>query len=334
MGDLIRLLYLVAVILPLAVLFIGPLLVLAALRGGQRVGPIILDPGRRGGGGRVLALLVGLLLWLTVWGGLGMLLNQARLPKIAGAPPPTPAEYPKGTGDDTPTVPPPATRGGATPTSTPTATPSPTPRPRATATPTSPPMEATPPPSPTPPPVPPTATPSPLPPTPTATTTFTPAATLSPDQTAQAIAVVETANELLRAAVIQPSIGNLAALESLWRGEALAKAQAFAQDLYQRYLRPLEVTFVYLTPPVAIEGASPDTVIVISTEAWTYVGPRASHRESFEFTYTLSRQDGGWAITDYAYRYVPSSLSPQEGDLLSTALTTATITATTPITGQ
>jgi hypothetical protein len=184
----------------------------------------------------------------------------------------------------------------------------------------------------------PTATAQPASPTstPPVTATFTPSpapvATLSPEQASQVIAAVEAANELLRVAVIQPSIGNLAELEALWRGGALAQAQAFAQDLYRRYLRPLEVTFVYLLPPVVHAGASSDTAIVISTEAWTYTGPHASRRESFEFTYTLSRQDEGWVITNYGYRNVPAGLS-SGGEGISTTLTTPlTITTTTVIT--
>ncbi len=186
--------------------------------------------------------------------------------------------------------------------------------------------------------MPPTATAQPAPPTltPLATATFTPSpapvATLSPAQEREAIAAVEAANELLRDAVIQPSIGNLAELEVLWQGEALAKAQAFAQDLYSRYLRPLDVTFSYLHPPVVRARPSSDTAIVTSTEVWTYAGPHASRRESFEFTYTLSQQDDGWVITNYSYRNVPAGLSPG-GEGISTTITTPlTITTTTAIT--
>lgn len=196
---------------------------------------------------------------------------------------------------------------------------------------------ASPSPSPTPSPIPPTATTTPTPPivTSTPTTALTPPATLSPDQAAQAITAVETANELLRASVVQPSIGNLAALETLWQGEALAKAQAFAQDLSQRYLHPLEVTFVYLIPPVALEGTSSDTAIVISSETWTYTGPRASHSESFEFIYTLTRQDEGWVITDYVFRNTLGTPPPTgEGILPTTPVTTTAITTTTVITTQ
>jgi len=328
MGELVRFFYLVFFILPLALLSIGPLLVLAALRGVQRIGPIIFNPGQRGLGGRILALLLGLALWLVVWGGVGMLLTRVVVPRTA----PTPVRVE--TLDATPDVT--STRLSVAPTPTPTTTPSPTPQPPVLPTVTSPGMSPAPSPSPSP-------TPSPLPPTrvpstatPTATATSapspTPVATLSPDEAVQVIAAVEAANELLRAAAIQPSISNLAALETLWRGEALLSAQAFAQDLYQRYLRPLEVTFAYLIPPVALEGTSSDMAIVISTEAWTYTGPTASHDERFEFNYMLTRQGEGWVITDYTYGYVSTDLLGTGLDNLSVISPTLTITGTTAIT--
>jgi hypothetical protein len=173
-----------------------------------------------------------------------------------------------------------------------------------------------------------------MPPTPTPPTgaTLTPPATLSPAEAGKAIAAVETANDLLRAAVMEPSIGNLAALETLWQGEALAKAQAFAQDLSQRYLPPLDVTFIYLTSPLALEGESPDTARVISTEAWSYTGPRSVHGESLKFTYTLRRDGEGWVITDYAYGYTPITSPSGEGDRLTPIPIPSTITTTAVIT--
>jgi hypothetical protein len=330
MRELVRFLYLVVVILPLTLLFIGPLLALAAVRGMQRVGPIILNPSQRGTGGRIRALLLGMLLWLVVWGGLALTLSRVELPTLGG-------------------ISSSALESGATSTLSPvvpTATPTPVPHATlqvvAAPTPTRPEKsELSPTPSPIPPtptPLSPTATAQPASPTltPPATATFTPSpapiATLSPEQASEAIAAVEAANELLRAAVIQPSIGNLAGLETMWRGEALAKAQAFAQDLSRRYLRPLDVSFVYLLPPVVHTGTSSDTAIVISTEAWTYTGPHASRRESFEFTYTLSRQDEGWVITYYGYLNAPAELSPGGEGISTTISTPLTITTTTVIT--
>jgi hypothetical protein len=333
MRELVRFLYLVLVILPLALLFIGPLLMLAAVRGMQRVGPIILNPRQAGTGGRIRALLLGMLLWLVVWGGLAMTVSQVGLPTVGGVPS---AALEAGVTSTVTLVAPTST---PTPLSTVThqAVTAPTPtRPeiRASLSPTPSPIPATPTP------MSPAATVQPVSPTltPLATATFTPSpspapvATLSPEQEREAIAAVEAANELLRDAVIQPSIGNLAELETLWRGDALAKAQAFAQDLYRRYLRPLDVTFVYLLPPMVHAGSSSETAVVISTEAWTYTGPHASRRESFEFTYTLSRQDEGWVITHYAYRNAPTGLSTGSESISTTITTPLTITATTAIT--
>ena len=146
--------------------------------------------------------------------------------------------------------------------------------------------------------------PTPVPPTATSAPTATPVATLAPAQAAQAIAVVEKANDLLRAAVVEPSIGSMAALETTWRGDALRDAQAFAQDLSRRYVRPLEVTFVYLNPPSTREGILPDTAMVTSTETWTYTGSLSTRNESFEFTYTMEPQDSSWIIIAYSYRNV------------------------------
>ena len=324
MKELIRLLYLVFVILPLGLIFIGPLLTLAALRGKQKIGPIVLDPGRRGAAGRLGSLLLGILVWLVVWGGLAMILGGVGSPAIGG---PTNEGLQAQT---TPTAPAVIT----TPTSTPTSLPSATPVPPVTPTP----QEEVPTPSPSPAPSPsplpptptlPTSTPTPPPatptPLPTAIITASPTlgSTFSPQEEIEAIAAIEAANELLRAAVVEPSIGNLAALETLWRGEALAKAQAFAQDLYQRYLRPMDVTFVYLAPPAIRAGNLPGTVFVSSTESWTYTGPRETHGESFKFTYTLARQDEGWVITDYAYGLGSITLPPPEEESLTPIATPA-----------
>ena len=350
MIEFVRLFYLAVIILPLAVLFIGPLLTLAALRGRQRIGPITLEPGRRGMAGRIGALLLGLVAWLVVWGGLAVILAWA-VPTMGGRisasilqvnvtptqPPavttltatPAPPATPQPLASPIPTLP----QTEEVPTPSLSVTPSPIP---STSTPVRPIATATPvPPTSTPSP---TVTPTPMPPTstslPTATLTSlpTPVATLSPEQASEAIAAVEAANELLRAAMGEPSIGNLAELETLWKGEALAKAQAFAQDLSQRYLRPLEVTFIYYHSPQAFEGNSPDAAFVISTEAWNYTGPRSSHRESFKFSYTLRRQNESWVITDYAYGYAPGVPPTREEATPNAIPTPTTITGTTVIT--
>jgi hypothetical protein len=120
-------------------------------------------------------------------------------------------------------------------------------------------------------------------------------------------------------------------METFWQDRALAKAQAFAQDLYRRYMHPLEVTFSYLNPPVALGGNASGTAFVMSTEEWTYAGPHTSHTESFEFTYTLRRQAESWVITDYTYRNVTEAL-PLKGEIvLTTPLTSTAVTTTTVI---
>ena len=330
MKEFLRLLFLVLIVLPLAVLFIGPLLTLAGLRGAQRIGPIVFNPGRQGALGRVGAIWLGLLAWLVVWGGLAVILIGSGLFTFGGV------ASPGLQAQATPVAP------VVVPNTTPTPLPTPTPQAPATPTPTAPPATETPPPpqSPTPAPLPPTPTPtlpaatpppSPLP-TATATSLPTPIATLSIAQVGEAVTAVETANELLRSASIEPSIGNLAAMERFWQGRALAKAQAFAQDLYQRYMHPLEVTFIYLSPPVALGGNTPDTAFVISTEEWTYRGPRDTHTESFEFTYTLRRQAEGWVIFEYTYRNVPAALPLRGGNTVATPLTSTLVTTTTVIT--
>jgi hypothetical protein len=323
MSEFLRLLYVVVILFPLSLLLIGPLLVLAALRGVQRVGPIVFEPERSGVGGRILAFLLGLTLWLVVWGGLVLLIGPI-MPSltpteeaagVTAATTPAPTRTPRPTFTPSPapvsTSSAQSTLGTAEPaaaTSTPKPPATATPLPPATDTPAPAPATSTPLPSPTP--VPPTATPIPTrPPTVTPAPTMTPVATLAPAQAAQAIAVVEKANDLLRAAVVEPTIGNMAALETAWRGDALKDAQAFAQDLSRRYVRPLAVTYVYLTPPSAREGILPDTAVVTSVETWTYAGSRSARSESFEFTYTLSPQDSSWIIIAYSYRNVPGGVA-------------------------
>jgi hypothetical protein len=137
---------------------------------------------------------------------------------------------------------------------------------------------------------------------------------------------------LLRAAVVEASSENLAALEGRWQGRALTKAQAFAQDLYERYSHPLQVTFEYLRPHSMQQGASTAMAVVTSLEVWTYAGRSSSHTESFEFIYTLSRQGADWVITDYTYRNAPT-LQPSATPAITSPITaTTTLTATTAIT--
>lgn len=79
MVDFLRLLLTVVIVVPLGLVASGPALVLAALRGQQRVGSVVLNPGRRGCLSRFFAMLLGMTLWLGVWGSVAFLLAGAYL---------------------------------------------------------------------------------------------------------------------------------------------------------------------------------------------------------------------------------------------------------------
>ena len=79
LADLVRLILLI-LFLPIVLIFIGPLLILAVLRGCQPMGPITLDTSRYSTVGRVGALALGILLWLVVWGGLAWFVLYAFSP--------------------------------------------------------------------------------------------------------------------------------------------------------------------------------------------------------------------------------------------------------------
>lgn len=203
--DLIRLILFI-LLLPVILILIGPLLVLAVLRGRQPFGPIILDASRYSGGGRFGIFMAGLLVWAVVWGGLYWLTQAAITPlvEVTQAPavvtPTLPADTPT-SASPTATVTPLATRPAAatlTPTQpvseslvaavtiTPTATTAAptatlTPPPADTATPTfTPSATATDTPLPT---ATPTSTSTPVPPTSTPTYTLTPTPTFTPTPT-------------------------------------------------------------------------------------------------------------------------------------------------------
>ena len=67
-------------LLPIFLIIIGPLLVLAAVRGRQSVGPIMLNSSQYGAAGRIGALMLGLGLWLLIWGGLVWVIVNGLLP--------------------------------------------------------------------------------------------------------------------------------------------------------------------------------------------------------------------------------------------------------------
>ncbi len=292
--------------LPLFAIFIGPLLVLAAFRGYQSVGPITLDTVRYGPAGRVGALILGLVIWILVWGSLAWLAIASSLPAptVVNLPPQatataTPAPI------ITPTPPP--------PTFTPLATGTPTPLP-ATTTPTE---------SPTVPPATGTTTPTATPTelfnetlatnTPTTTPELqaeraktliptTPPATLTFTDRQAAIAAVEEGNLLLRQAINLANEENIQKLETVWHGTALSDAQEFATELYDRYASPFNAQFEYISPPAIGEPNLLGETVIISREKWSYGGPTKTKQEAFEFIYTLNQKDGRWLITDYTYR--------------------------------
>ncbi|MGC8880397.1 MAG: hypothetical protein ACP5R2_14370, partial [Anaerolineae bacterium] len=71
--ELLRCLTLLLLI-PLGLLLIGPLLLVTACRGTQHFGPLVLDVRRSGWRGRLISGLIGITLWVAVWGGLVWLL--------------------------------------------------------------------------------------------------------------------------------------------------------------------------------------------------------------------------------------------------------------------
>ena len=77
LADFGRLVLLI-LLLPLILILIGPLLILAAIRGHQPLGPITLDTARYKPVARTGAFILGLLLWLLVWGGLAWCVSSSR----------------------------------------------------------------------------------------------------------------------------------------------------------------------------------------------------------------------------------------------------------------
>jgi hypothetical protein len=296
---------LLILLLPLGLIFSGPLLILAALRGRQPAGPITLDTEQYGLPGRLAALLAGLALWLLVWGGLAWVVVNGFLagPEIAG-------------GASTLSAP----LVIATPNNPRPAAPTPTPR-----------IETQPKPF----------TPTPALPTPPSTATSTPAGLsstpaltvtpainaasptvaptsqaglaltssittpLTPADRETIVTTVEEGNLLLREAISLANEQNLQKLETIWQGQALTKSQNFAADIYRRYAKPFEVKFEYLTRP-AISQSEAGQLTVVSRETWTYQGQKGVESESFEFVYRLAQTNERWVIIQYSYRNLPA----------------------------
>ncbi len=314
MRDLLRLLLLVIVGLPLLVILAGPLLVIAALRGSQAIGPIVLTPGHHHPSGRAIALAVGLVLWAGIWGGCALVFSGDQTPAVDARPPattpaaaaipaspsPPPTSVPAGTAQPT-VVPLQSVAAATTPTIAPSAAPiqaesSPSVEPAATATQSQVPVPA--------------ATAVPV--AETETVSPTPPGPVTPEEAAQAVAAVEHANEALRQAVADPTAGNLAALETLWTQDALAKAQAFAIGPSRLVGQPTEVSYAHLMAPEVTRSVTPGHLSVGVTEVWTYSGPRDTYTESFQFFYSLALIDGQWRIVNYSYIDVPQSQPIEE----------------------
>ncbi len=295
--------------LPLFAIVIGPLLILAALRGYQPLGPITMDTVRYGPAGRVGAFMLGLALWLLIWASLIWLAlaNVLPGPTVANIfplnliPPtsepvamPTP---PASTFTPVATFTPTSLPATATPTERPTL-PAPTP----TATPTATPTElfnetlATNTPTSTPElglPVAKTRTPTPIP----------PPATLTAADRQAIIATVQEGNLLLRNAIALANEENIQELDTVWYGRALEKAERFATELYDRYAKPFQVELDYITPPTIDKQRNElNEIVVVSREKWSYKGRTQTNQEAFEFIYALNQIDGRWVITRYTYR--------------------------------
>lgn len=345
-------LFLLILFLPLFIIFIGPLLCLAVLRGRQPAGPITLNMSRYAPAGRLGAFFLGLFLWVLVWGGLAWLAMAAITPlTIAGIPlpvagkqlplaataapgsPSTPTALPASpTPSPSSTRPPEPTStlvssqelASATPSSAPTGsvtqTPAPAPavtttRPDSLVAPASPEAEQ------------PTGTASPgITATGTLTATSQPGPTTADQQAA--ITAVREGNLLLREAILLANEENLTRLETIWQGRALTIARSFATEVYERYTQPIEVDFDYVVGPVIQDaGGNAGEVTVISRENWRYRGADETEDELFEFTYRLGWQDGRWVITSYTYRNLATATPT-----ITPGSTPLTVTPTTGVT--
>lgn len=308
--DLIRLI-IILLLLPLMIVLIGPLLVLAVLRGHQRFGPIMLDSSGYDFAGKAGIFMLGLALWLMVWSGLTWLTIAATSPPVVVVQAPqatAPVEEAAAQPTFTPTPAPPTptliipTATTPAPTSAATFTPTPTGTLRAAATPTTR-LTATGTSTPTP-----TnsLTPSGSPQTATPAVASTPTrltALTSADRLA-AIETVERANVLLQNAISNPNEENLANLAALWQDSAYTKVEQFAIGQYQKYAKPFTASFEFISPPVISQQSTPARLVVTSRERWSYGGTNFDE-EAFEFIYTLSFRDDAWIITFYTYRNLP-----------------------------
>lgn len=326
--DLGRLIIFI-LLLPIAIILIGPLLVLAVFRGQQRMGPIVLNSSRYDIVGRIGILMLGLAIWLLVWSGLLWFALLATSPSVLVGIPFIGPNISELIDEPTPTVVLPTVRVVTSPSVTPTAQPETSPE-------VSPTIET----------ISPTSTPSvtkaatqvintPTPelsPAPTSTTRSTRTVTAAPTSLGQPSftsadeeSVIETiteANLLLQNAITLPSEENLANLGVIWQDRALTKVERFATEQYERYRKPFSAQFEFIISPTISEEGS-DQIIVTSRERWSYGGVSNTNEESFDFVYTLIQKDDRWVIIYYSYRNLPS---PTPANVSPTGTVTVTPT--------
>jgi hypothetical protein len=318
--------------LPLLIFFGGPLLLLAAMRGEQPLGPLTLNTSQYGPTGRLGTFMLGLALWLLIWGGLfGLGLSYSPAATVMPAPTlnlvvPIEVVGPTTSASPTPTATATATRVfttsvlanapivGSTAVLTLSAT---APAPVDEAEAISPSITITT-----------TATLAP-----TAAPTLSPVASpqsgpveateseiptsmnLTEEEQQTLLATVTEGNQALREAIILNNEETKENLQTIWRGRAYDKAESFALEHYERYAKPLKVEFEYLTPPTISNQSTANQIIIFSQEIWTYGEAAGAYHEAFEFIYTLTPEDGKWIISNYTYRNLPSApptVSPSE----------------------
>ena len=82
MREIFRLVKVVLFLIGVTV-FIGPLLILSAIRGQQKTGPLTFDSSHYNSAGRAGMLMLGLALWLLLWGGAALLALNILVPPVA-----------------------------------------------------------------------------------------------------------------------------------------------------------------------------------------------------------------------------------------------------------
>lgn len=291
--DVLKTLWLIF-LLPVFLLFIGIALMVAAMRGRLGLpGGINLEPGKYRRFGRVSAFILGLMMWAAVWGALGWVwLQSGRISetsKIMSIPP-----VPTHTAT---ALPPTATAHVTAGLSTPT-------QPVRLTVPASTPVR----------PPPPTSTAIPPAPSPSVPTSIPvpPAAATNP---AQALQAVQSANILLRQAIVTPDDDHLAALSMAWSGEALADVQQFAVQMNRKYHSPIQVTYQLLDDLTMTPALNDETTATVSsTEIWQFSNAFGRRTAMTAYRYTLRSENAHWKIVSFTFTVLatptPAALVP------------------------